>query len=153
MEERERKVLASLQRQCSRMECCPQDMRRKALRALDGDAEAADRIVDSLVEDKFVDELRYASAFAREKASLNGWGPVKISYALAGKGISGRIASEAMESIDAGAAGKRMEKLLEDRYRVLSGDPHCRLKMLKFALGRGYGYDEAAAAVDRIMKK
>ena len=80
-------VLARLQRQCSRMEYCSRDIYRKALKALEGDAEAAERIVASLRADRFVDDLRYASAFAREKASLQGWGPVKISFQLRGKGI------------------------------------------------------------------
>ena len=75
-------VLARLQRQCSRMEYCSRDIYRKALKALEGDAEAAERIVASLRADRFVDDLRYASAFAREKASLQGWGPVKISFQL-----------------------------------------------------------------------
>ena len=63
----EKAVLIRLQRQCSRMEYCSRDIYRKALKALDGNAEAAERVVSSLVGDRFVDDLRYASAFAREK--------------------------------------------------------------------------------------
>ena len=51
------KVLNTLQARCSRSECCSRDMRTKALKALDGDEEAADRIVASLVADKFVNDL------------------------------------------------------------------------------------------------
>ena len=65
----EKKVLERLQRQCARAESCTADVRRKALKALEGDAEAADRIVLSLVEDRFVDDRRYAGAFAR----AGGW--------------------------------------------------------------------------------
>ena len=46
----EKKVLERLQRQCARMESCTFDVRRKAMKALEGDAEAADRIVASLVK-------------------------------------------------------------------------------------------------------
>lgn len=152
MEEREKKVLASLQRRCSAMECCPRDIGRKALKMLDGDSEAAGRVVASLMEENYLNELRYASAFAREKASLSGWGPVKIAYALAGKGISKQTADEALAAVDADAAEGRMLKTLEAKYRTLEGDPQLRLKMLKFALGRGYEYEEAAAAVDKILK-
>ena len=52
------------------------DIRRKALKALEGDGEAADRVVASLVKDKFVDDRRYAAAFAREKSALQWWGTV-----------------------------------------------------------------------------
>ena len=85
------KVLSRLQAQCSRREFCTSDIRAKALKSMEGDAEAADRIVTSLKEDKFVDDLRYASAFAREKASLSGWGAQKITYALICKGIDRQV--------------------------------------------------------------
>ena len=52
------KVLGRLQAQCSRKECCSADMRTKALKAMDGDEDAAEQIVASLVSDRFVDDLR-----------------------------------------------------------------------------------------------
>ena len=72
----EQKVLERLQRQCARMEYCVSDIRRKALKAMEGDPDAADRIVASLVKDRFVDDRRFAAAFAREKSALQGWGRI-----------------------------------------------------------------------------
>ena len=147
----EKKVLERLQRQCARMEYCASDIRRKALKAMDGDAEAADRIVESLLQDRFVDDRRYAGAFAREKSALQGWGAVKIRFLLRGKGISDEIISEALEEIDADKAASKLDKLAADKYRLLKDDPQFRLKMLKALLSRGYGYDEVEAAVVRAM--
>lgn len=147
----EKKVLERLQRQCARMEYCVSDIRRKALKAMEGDGEAAERIVASLVADRFVDDRRYASAFAREKSSLQGWGPVKIRFQLRGKGIADDIISEALQEIDPEKAGAKLDKLAAERYRLLQGDPQCRLKLLKALLSRGYGYDEVEAAVRRVM--
>lgn len=148
----EKKVLERLQRQCARAESCTADVRRKALKALEGDAEAAERIVQSLVEDRFVDDARYAAAFAREKSSLQGWGAVKIRFLLRGKGISDEIIAGALQEVDPAKAASKLEKLAADRYRILKEDPQCRLKLLKTLLSRGYGYDEVEAAVQRIMK-
>ena len=148
----EKKVLERLQRQCARMEYCISDVRRKALKALEGDADAAERIVASLVRDRFVDDRRYAAAFAREKAALQGWGVVKIRFQLRGKGISDEIITEALQEIDPAKAASKLDKLAADRYRLLKDDPQCRLKLLKALLSRGYGYDEVEAAVQRIMK-
>ena len=147
----EKKVLERLQRQCARMEYCASDIRRKALKAMEGDAEAADRIVESLLQDRFVDDRRYAGAFAREKSALQGWGAVKIRFLLRGKGIPDEIISEALEEIDADKAASKLDKLAADKYRLLKDDPQCRLKMLKALLSRGYGYDEVEAAVSRAM--
>ena len=148
----EKKVLERLQRQCARMEYCTFDIRRKALKAMEGDAEAAERIVASLVEDRFVDDRRYASAFAREKAALQGWGPVKIRFQLRGKGISDDVIAGALQEIDPEKAASKLEKLAADKYRLLKGDPQCRLKLLKALLSRGYGYDEVEEAVKRVMQ-
>ena len=148
----EKKVLERLQRQCARMEYCISDIRRKALKALEGDADAAERIVASLVRDRFVDDRRYAAAFAREKAALQGWGVMKIRFQLRGKGISDEIITEALQEIDPAKAASKLDKLAADRYRLLKDDPQCRLKLLKALLSRGYGYDEVEAAVKRIMK-
>ena len=147
----EKKVLERLQRQCARMESCTFDVRRKAMKALEGDAEAADRIVASLVKDRFVDDRRYAAAFAREKSSLQGWGPVKIRFQLRGKGIADGIISEALQEIDTDKAASKLEKMVADKYRLLKEDPQCKLKLLKALLSRGYGYDEVEAAVSRVM--
>lgn len=146
------KVLGSMQAKCSRQEMCVSDVRAKAMKALDGDAEAAERIVASLVADRFVDDRRYASAYAREKSSLSGWGAQKISFMLAHKDIDRQTIAEALEEVDADVAAKKLESVVAARYRLVSEDPQCRLKLLKFALGRGYGYDEVKSAVDKVMR-
>ena len=147
MEENVKKVLERLEAQCSKRECCTRDVRMKALKALDGDAASADAVVESLVRDRFVDDLRYASAFAREKASLTGWGPVKIRFALRAKGIGEPDISAALEEIDSDKAGERLRRLVEQKARSLQGDPQIRLKLIKFALSRGYEYNNVEKLV------
>ena len=139
--------LARLQRLCSRAEYCSADVFRKALKDLEGDAETASRVVASLREDRYVDDARYAAAFAREKASLQGWGPVKIRFQLRGKGISAADISAALAEIDADKADARLEKLLQEKLRTLEGDPQCKLKLIKYALSRGYEYPAVQAAL------
>ena len=147
------KVLDRLQAQCSRREYCSSDIFRKALAAFEGDREQAGRLLESLLEDGFVDDSRYASAFAREKSRLNGWGPAKITSMLLGKGIPRQTAVAALGEIDTEAADRRMRSVLETKYKVLAGDPQEKFKLLKFGLTRGYEYDKLAPVVDEILKK
>ena len=144
------KCLSRLQRMCSKAEYCTADIRRKALRSLDGDSEAADEVVAALIADKYVDDRRYASAFAREKASLQGWGTVKIRFQLRGKGISEEAISAALDDVDPDGAEKKLDKILAAKARTLEGDPQFRLKMLKFGLSRGYEYPEVEASLERL---
>jgi len=146
------KVLEKMRILCSRREYCRSDILKKVVPALDGDRQEAEKIVDILVNEKFIDELRYASAFVRDKSALSGWGAVKIRYMLSSKGIPRDVISEALGDVDEGKARVRLEKLMENRYRSLKDDPQCRLKMLRFGLGRGYEYDEVSSVIDMLMK-
>ena len=145
--------LSRLQRLCSKAEYCRADIYRKALKDLDGDALEAARLVEELVRDRYVDDSRYASAFAREKASIQGWGPVKIRFQLRAKGVSEADISAALEEIDPAAADTRLEHLLSAKARTLQGDPEIRLKLLKFGLSRGYDYSKLERALANIINK
>jgi len=145
------KVLEKMRVLCSRREYCRSDILKKVVPALDGDRQEAEKIVDILVNEKFIDELRYASAFVRDKSALSGWGAVKIRYMLSSKGIPRDVISEALGDVDEGKARVRLEKLMENRYRSLKDDPQCRLKMLRFGLGRGYDYEKVDSVLKRIM--
>lgn len=144
------RVLNNLRRQCSRREYCSRDVLKKAEKALDGDREQAMKILGTLVADGYVDDSRYAEAFARDKSSISGWGDVKIRYMLSAKGIDKETISKALEEIDARKADERLRKLMENKYKSLRDDPQWKMKLLRFALGRGYSYDEVSDILEEI---
>ena len=149
----EKKVLERLERQCARAEYCSADIRRKALKALEGDAAAAERVLESLVKNRFVDDARYAGAFTREKSSLAGWGARKIAYSLRLKGISAEIISEALSEISPEQSSEKLHKVLSDKYKTLKKDPSAFPKLMRFGLSRGYSYDEVAEAARSILSR
>ncbi len=144
-------VLTYLQNLCVKRECCSSEMLKKALKALDGDGAAAQEMLDRLVADRFVDDARYAAAFAREKSSLTGWGPEKIRYALIMKGISRPDIAAAISGTDPGAAEAKLEKLVTAKCKTLQGDPYIKFKLIKYALSRGYLYDDVAKTVEKVL--
>ena len=145
------KVLDRMRVLCSRREYCRSDIFAKVLRSLEGDRAAAEDIVSSLEKDGYLSELRSACAFARDKAAISGWGETKIRYMLASRGVPRDVVSQALEEIDSSSADARLVKLLENKYRSLKDDPQCRLKMLRFGLGRGYDYEKVDSVLKRIM--
>lgn len=153
MDDKVIKVTDRLRGLCSRREYCISDIRQKALKALDGEVSATEKVVGTLVSEKYVDDLRYASAFARDKSSIQGWGEAKIRYMLSAKGITRENINLALAEIDQSRASSRLEKLMENKYRSLKDDPQCRLKMLRFGLGRGYGYEEVSQVVELLMRR
>ena len=144
------KILSRMRNLCSRREYCVSDIQEKVQRALDGDVTGADTVVESLIVDGYVNDRRYCAAYAREKSSISGWGEVKIRHALSCKGISSDDIDAGIAEIDAGRAAARLDRLLAVRRNALGDDPQRKIKLLRFALGRGYRYDDAAAAVSAL---
>ena len=97
--------------------------------------------------------MRYASAFARDKAAIAGWGSLKIRHALSAKGVERGIIDAAIKEVDRSKADDRMVKLMANKYRSLKDDPQCRLKMLRFGLGRGYCYDEINETIQILIRE
>ena len=152
MTDQQKRILDRLRGLCSRREYCVADVLKKATDGLEGDREAAQEVVDVLVNEKYVDDLRYASAFARDKSAIQGWGEVKIRYMLSAKGVPRDAIDKALEEIDEDKAESRLEKLLQNKLKSLKDDPQCRLKLLRFALGRGYSYDEVNSLISSLLK-
>ncbi|MBP5538245.1 MAG: RecX family transcriptional regulator [Bacteroidales bacterium] len=147
-------ALARMQALCSRREYCSADIRRKLLHLRDHPLlpEEAEQILAELVKEKYLDDARYAGAFARDKAALTAWGMAKIRYALRAKGISDEDITRALESIEPERSEERLRKLLASRWRGLSGDPKAKQKLLRLGLSRGYGYDEVLNQLETICQ-
>ena len=152
MTDQQKKILDRLRGLCSRREYCYADVLRKAKDALDGDVQAAKEVADELVADRYVDDHRYASAYARDKSAIQGWGEVKIRYMLSAKGVPRDVIDKALQEIDQNKADSRLEKLLHAKLKSLKDDPQVRLKLLRFALGRGYSYDEVNSLINALLK-
>lgn len=150
-EETIQKLTDRLRNLCSRREYCSSDILKKATSYLEGDADAAEKVLQTLVAEKYVSDLRYATAYAREKAMISGWGETKIRYMLSGKRIPRDIITQALTEIDEDKADSRLKKLLENKARSLKDDPQIRLKLLRFALGRGYQYDDIVPVIDTLL--
>ena len=150
MDEALKKKLSRLEAQCVKREYCVRDIMAKALKAAEGNQAEADELVASLRADKFVDDARYAAAFAREKSSLTGWGPVKIRFALRAKGLSETDIAAGLAEIDSSRAEERLERLTAAKWKSLQDDPQGKLKLIRFALSRGYDYDAVQAAISKL---
>lgn len=136
------KAIDKMRRLCSRREYCSSDVRGKLMKELEGKTAEVDLALEQLIEEKYVDDRRYAVAYARDKAAIYGWGKTKIKYMLSSKGVARDVIAEALAEVDDSKASDRLLRLLENKYKTLKDDPQWKLKLLRFALGRGYTYDE-----------
>lgn len=147
----EREILYKrLARLCSMREYCKSDILRK-IEAADAENIDAQDIISQLCTEKYLDENRYASAFARDKSSLQGWGAAKIRAALRVKGVEKDAIEYGLQQIEPEKASKKLRSVLEAKYRTLKGDSQKKKEsLLRFGLGRGYSYAEILREYDSI---
>lgn len=124
---------------CSSAEHCTADIREKLARW--GVTEADSRtIIDRLVQERFIDEQRYAVAFVKDKFRFSGWGRIKMRYALQQKRIDGSDIDQALATLDEEQYNDRLLELLQAKSRsIRDDDPEARrAKLFRFATSRGF---------------
>lgn len=146
-------ALQAMKRVCSMREYCESDILAK-LERFELNAGEAEKILESLKADKFVDDNRYSRAFVRDKSRLSGWGGRKISFALRRKKIEQSIIAEAIKELDKTSEAERLLKIMTVKAKTI-GKEESRAKktekLIRFALSRGFDYDQALSAVNKII--
>lgn len=114
----------------------------------------AQRVLQRLIAERFIDDSRYAAAFVREKINLSGWGSYKIVEALRRKGVDNRIIENALSQYGSVDMEERLQGLLEKKIKTVKyrDTSDLRAKLFRFAASRGYDYSTAMQAVDRVVK-
>ncbi|MDE5790299.1 MAG: RecX family transcriptional regulator, partial [Muribaculaceae bacterium] len=115
-------------------------------------ASMADEIIDYLEENRYIDNLRFAKAFARDKVRFSGWGRNKIRMALAVKRISSSEVSEALDEIDEDEYLLALAKAAEAKARNLDlADYEERAKLYRHLIARGFESNLISKAIRKIQ--
>lgn len=133
-------ALSKLQSYCAYQERCHKEVRQK-LRNLGIYGDDVDQIVTSLIEDNFLNELRYAIAFAGGKFRVKQWGRIKIERALKQNQISAYCIRKALASeLPEEDYRLSLERVLEKRNRFVKAKTayERRYKLAQYGLERGY---------------
>ena len=92
-------VLDKMAKYCAYQERCVKDVRDK-LKTFEIPEEEKTKILDYLIDNRFVNDERFAKAFVRGKVNQSGWGMNKIRFHLIQKGIAKEIIDEALSQTD-----------------------------------------------------
>lgn len=145
-------ALERAQRLCVKSEHCEYDIRLK-LRQWQVEPDTFDSIISSLISDKFIDPVRYARSFTRDKSTNNKWGATKIRYALIAKGINADIIDNAIaENLNDDELLSTLVKLLKSKLRTIHDDDmrSRHAKLFRFAVSRGYTLEQTNEALGQI---
>jgi regulatory protein len=95
-----------------------------------------------LIEEDYLNEERFATAFAGGKFRIKQWGKVKIAHALKQQQVSTYNLQKAMKEVDPEAYRKTLEKLARKKWASLRDKGltqlHRQLKTRTYLLQRGY---------------
>ena len=127
---------------CALAEHCEQEMRDK-MKRWEIDEMAQNRIIQRLVEERYVDNERYARAFVKDKIRYNKWGRRKVQQALWMKRIDNDIQQRILDEIDDKEYLDVLRPLLKQKRKSIKADSDYALnqKLVRFALGRGFTFD------------
>jgi len=135
---------------CSRGERCVFDLRQK-MRQWEIPEEDQKKIVQRLQDEKFLDENRFCRAYVNDKWKYNHWGTQKIAAGLKEKQIPPSLIREALSGIDSEVNREQLRQLLANKRKTVKGgsEYEIRQKLIRFAIGRGFSFDDIEAALER----
>ena len=143
-------ALQRISMQCARREYCLSEVREKLYR-WEIEKSEAEKILLQLEREGFVDENRYARAFAHDKFNYDRWGRMKIKAALIQKRISDSDIRDALSQIQSEAYMEMLTAILQQKLRSLQRntsdeagdnaeemDYDTRQRLVRFAVSRGF---------------
>ncbi len=133
---------------CAAAERCEYDVRLK-LRQWNCYAVTADEIVDFLYSDGFLSVERYCRAFVHDKLLYQGWGRVKMEYALRMKHLPAPAIRDALDTIDKIEYFRILNHLIDAKKKSFPEQADdAGNSLFRFLLQRGFTADEIRQALN-----
>lgn len=114
-----------------------------------------DEIIATLIEENYLNEERFAIAFAGGKFRVKQWGRVKIRYELKQKQVSDYSIKKAFKEISEEDYFACLEKLAREKYAALKGEQYLvrKKKTIDYLLQKGYEPELVNMVVGGITNK
>jgi regulatory protein len=115
--------------------------------------DAVDELLARLITDGFVNEERFAKAFAGGKFRMKHWGRLKIERALKAHDISSRCIAIGLREIDNDDYRASLEIIITKKSDALTDDNLLRKRdtISKYAIGKGFEPDLVWEALRELL--
>lgn len=132
-------ALQKLKHYCAYQDRCHQDVKEK-LYSLGVWKRDQDEIMATLIEENYLNEERFAIAFAGGKFRIKGWGRVKIKYELKQKQVSDYCIKKALKQIDEDEYQTQLQKTAVDKYNALKSEQYLirKKKTMDYLIAKGF---------------
>jgi regulatory protein len=128
-----------IQHYCAYQERCHQEVRNK-LYTYGLTSTEVNELITQLITSGFLNEERFAKAFAGGKFRMKKWGKTRIVHALEGKGLSANCIRIGLKEIDEQDYERTLQELLRDKNESIHEENiyQQRDKVAAFAIQKGY---------------
>ena len=135
-------VLDKMAKYCAYQERCVKDVRDK-LKTFDIPQTEKNKILDYLLDNRFVNDERFAKSFVRGKVNRSGWGVNKIRFHLMQKGIDKELIEEALGQTDEEVYRQRLIDILKTKSKTIKADSDFekKRKLAAYAMQKGFEGD------------
>lgn len=131
-------ALQKLQAYCAYQERCHQEVVAK-LYDLGIYGDAQDDIIAKLIGENFLNEERFATAYARGKFRIKHWGKIRIRQELKMRKIPEYSIKKAMQAVDTeGGYLETLQKVISTKAKDYEGDRQKKQKLAAFAMSKGF---------------
>ncbi|MEX2235657.1 MAG: RecX family transcriptional regulator [Cyclobacteriaceae bacterium] len=143
-----------IQRYCAYQERSHQEVRTK-LYEYGLYRNDVDEIISDLITNGFLNEERFAKAFAGGKFRVKKWGRIKITHALEGKGVSKNCILIGLKEIEENSYVDTLRQLLAEKSRSVEEDNiyALRERLSKYAILKGYEPELVWREIHALMPK
>jgi len=114
-------IVKKIELYCAEQDRCKFDVNQKLIK-WGIDNISIKNILNNLIEEKFIDEIRYAKSFARGKFKIKKWGRIKISNMLRSKNISESNIIKGISQIDIEEYTETLLRIIEKKEKLLKQD-------------------------------
>ena len=136
---------------CAGAEQCAADIRGKILRQGFSAAEA-ESMISYLQQNRYLDDSRYARAYAVDKVRFSGWGRMKVRMGLRAKGMEDSTISQALDYVPASDYAVSLNKVMAAKAKGLDmNDVKDRQKLYRHMASRGFESQLIIAAMRKMM--
>lgn len=144
-------ALQKLKHYCAYQERCHSEVKEK-LFSLGVWSKDHDEIIAALIEENYLNEERFAIAFAGGKFRVKQWGKVKIKYELKKKQVSEYSIKKAMKQIDEEDYLSVLQKLANEKYAALKSEQYLirKKKTMDYLAARGFEPELVRRAAENL---
>lgn len=112
-----------------------------------------EQLLSQLVEENYLNEERFAIAFAGGRFRIKQWGRVKIKYELKQKNVSEYCIKIALKAIEEKDYQKKLHQLAEAKLKILKSEKNSFIKKRKlqqYLLQKGFESSLISSIVNSI---